>query len=133
MSWFELLAEYVGWLVAVSLLTVLLALSLMPVLITRIPADYFCHRHRLHTRSRHPLAGFAAATAKNLIGVVFVLAGILLLFMPGQGLILLLMGMLIMNYPGKYALERWVIQRRGVLPALNSLRARYDKPPLLPP
>jgi len=133
MFWIELLAEHVGWLVTVSLLAVLLTLVLMPVLITYIPADYFCHHHRLPTSARHPLVGFAAAAAKNLLGAVFVLAGILLLFMPGQGLILILVGILIMNYPGKYALERWFIQRRRVLPALNSLRARHGKPPLLPP
>jgi len=127
------LAEYAGWLVTMSLLTALITLALVPILITRIPVDYFSHHRRLRTSNSHPLVSVAIKTAKNLLGVIFFLVGFVLLFLPGQGLILILVGMLIMNYPGKYALERWLIQRRGVLPALNALRVRYGKPPLLLP
>lgn len=127
------LAENVEWLVAVSLVSALLTLALVPILITRLPADYFCHRHRQHPSRRHPLFSLAIKTAKNLLGFMFLLTGFLLLFLPGQGLILMLVGMLIMNYPGKYALERWLIKRRVVVPALNALRVQYSKPPLLPP
>jgi hypothetical protein len=68
---------------------------------------------------------------KNLLGIIFLCAGFLMLFLPGQGLLTLLVGLMIMNYPGKYALERWLIQRPFVLPAVNWLRAKYDHPPLL--
>ena len=127
----NLLAENAGWLVMMSLLTALITLALVPVLITRIPVDYFSHDHRLRKMKAHPLLSVTIKAAKNLLGVMFLLVGVLLLFLPGQGLILILVGMLIMNYPGKYALERWLIQRRGVLPALNAIRVRYGKPPLL--
>jgi len=127
------LAEYAGWLVMISLLTALITLALVPVLITHIPEDYFCHHRRLRTSKNHPLVSVAIKAAKNLLGVMFFLVGFVLLFLPGQGLILILVGMLIMNYPGKYALERWLIQRRGVLPALNAIRVRYGKAPLLLP
>ena len=114
-----------------SLLTAVLTLVLVPVLIIRIPADYFSHDHRLHISKRHPLLNIVIKVAKNLLGAVFLLVGFVLLFLPGQGLLLILVGLLIMNYPGKYALERWLIQRPGVLPALNALRVRRGKPPLL--
>jgi len=131
----DFLTEHAGWLVALSLLSTLLTLALVPVLITRIPADYFSHhnRHRLYTGRRHPLINIAIKTAKNLLGAVFLVVGFVLLFLPGQGLILIFTGMVIMNYPGKYALECWLIQRRGVLLALNALRVRHGKPPLLLP
>jgi hypothetical protein len=38
-----------------------------------------------------------------------------------------------MNYPGKFALERWIIRRPRVLPALNWLRIRYGRAALLAP
>lgn len=61
------------------------------------------------------------------------LAGLLMLFMPGQGLLTLLVGLTIMNYPGKHALERWLIERPYVMQAVNWLRAKYGQVPLLPP
>jgi hypothetical protein len=38
-----------------------------------------------------------------------------------------------LNYPGKYALERWLILRLRLLPALNWLRRRAGRKPLTPP
>jgi hypothetical protein len=70
---------------------------------------------------------------KNLLGVVFVVAGLLMLFLPGQGILTLLVGLVIMNYPGKFALERWLIQRPYVMHAVNWLRKKYNHPPLLAP
>ena len=133
MPWLNFFTEHAGLLVALSLLSAVLTLALVPVLIIRIPADYFSHHRRLHISKRHPLLNIVIKVAKNFLGAVFLLVGFVLLFLPGQGLLLILVGLLIMNYPGKYALERWLIQRPRVLPALNTLRVRRGKPPLLPP
>ena len=70
---------------------------------------------------------------KNLLGLVLALVGILLMFLPGQGLLTLIIGLSIMNYPGKFALERWLVRRPRVLPALNWIRKRFDAPPFESP
>lgn len=134
-SGIELLSDYAGWFIGVSIASLVAAVLLVPALIKRIPADYFSHsqRHRLAPTSRYPAINFALAGAKNLLGAILVLAGLLMLFVPGQGLITLLVGLMIMNYPGKFALERWLIQRPHVLSAVNWLRARHGQPPLDPP
>jgi hypothetical protein len=75
----------------------------------------------------------ALAGAKNLLGGILVLAGLIMLLTPGQGLLTLLAGLVIMNYPGKFALERWLITRPLVLPAVNRLRRRRSHPPLRAP
>lgn len=133
MQLIDFLTEYAGWLLVISLLTAILTIALVPVLITNIPADYFSSDHRLRISIRHPLLNYVIKAAKNLLGAVLLLVGFVLLFLPGQGLILIFVGLLIMNYPGKYRLECWLIRRRGVLPTLNALRARHGKPPLLLP
>ena len=129
------LTDHAVWLVAASAVSLLAGLLLVPVFITRIPVDYFCHshRHRLSANSRHPLIRLFITGSKNLLGTVFILAGLLMLFLPGQGLLMLLAGLIIMNYPGKFALEGWIIKLPHVLPTINWLRTKYNKPPLLAP
>jgi len=127
------LTEYAVLIMAASAISMIIGLLLLPVFITRIPVDYFSHPHRhyLSASSRHPVIRLLIAGIKNLLGMVFVVAGILMLFLPGQGLLTLFVGLIIMNYPGKFALERWLIQRPYVFPAINWLRTKYDHPPLL--
>jgi uncharacterized membrane protein (UPF0136 family) len=134
-SMLTFIADHAGWLMAVSMVSLIAGLVLTPVFATRIPVDYFSHphRHRLSARSRHPLLRLLIAGIKNLLGIVLLVAGFLMLFLPGQGLLMLLAGLLSMNYPGKFALERWLVTRPHVLPAVNWLRAKYDHPPLLEP
>jgi hypothetical protein len=55
-----------------------------------------------------------------------------MLLTPGQGLLTLLTGLLLMDFPGKYAMERWLIGHPLMLRAINRLRARYGYPPLQP-
>ena len=67
---------------------------------------------------------------KNLLGALLVLLGIIMLFTPGQGLLTLLVGLLLMNFPGKYRLERTLVARPGVFRALNWLRGRRGAGPM---
>ena len=132
-AWQEFVAANAGWLLLGSLGGLVIGLLLTPILVTRIPPDYFLYRRRHSADRRYPVLNLILLVVKNVIGAAFVLAGLLLLFLPGQGLITLLLGLMIMNYPGKFALERWLIQRPHVLPALNWLREKYDHPPLKSP
>ena len=129
------LTDHAVWLVTASVISLLAGLLLVPVFITRIPVDYFSHshRHRLSASSPHPLIRLLIAGSKNLLGIVFIVAGLLMLFLPGQGLLMLLAGLIIMNYPGKFTLEGWIIKLPHVLPTINWLRAKYNQPPLLAP
>ncbi len=131
----DFVSSYAGWFAIISLTSFIVGLVLMPVFISRIPADYFSRprRQRQSASSRQPALQLLLSGAKNVLGIILVLAGLLMLFIPGQGLLTLLVGLMIMNYPGKYALERWLIERPHVLNALNWLRAKYGHVPLMPP
>ena len=126
------------WLILLALLSVgsaALTLVAVPLLILRMPTDYFCHDRRepLYTTVRHPAVGFALAVLKNVTGAVLIAAGIVMLFTPGQGLLTILLGAVLANFPGKYRVERWLARQNGVLPAMNWLRARRRIAPLDPP
>jgi hypothetical protein len=55
-----------------------------------------------------------------------------MLLTPGQGLLTLLAGLLLMDFPGKYAMQRRLIEHPPILRAINRLRARHGHPPLRP-
>ena len=117
----------------VSIATLIMTFILLPVMITRLPQNYFVSDDRPPPLSRFLLVHLILMALKNLLGLAFVLLGIMLLFLPGQGLLTLIIGLTIMNYPGKFAIERWLAMRPHVLPALNWLRTRYGHPPLIDP
>ncbi|GIX30481.1 MAG: hypothetical protein KatS3mg124_0953 [Porticoccaceae bacterium] len=124
------------WLWALGLLSLAVfaasALAL-PWVAAAIPQDYFRPRRRRAApwRNRHPLLRFLFLLLKNLLGLVLLAGGVLMLFLPGQGLLTLLAGLILLDYPGKFALERWLVSHRPVLTALNWLRRRRGAPPLV--
>jgi hypothetical protein len=54
-----------------------------------------------------------------------------MLFLPGQGLLTMITGLLLIDYPGKFRLERKIVNTPAVLKSLNWLRAKAKKPPLI--
>ncbi len=129
----EALEGYAGPLIGLSALATVIGLVLVPVLIVRVPEDYFLCPHRDAARSppgRRCILRFAVSAAKNLLGALLLVTGFVLLFLPAEGLLTLLTGLLLMNYPGKYEFERWLVRRPLVLPAMNWLRNRYGRAPL---
>lgn len=131
----EILAPFVPWLVGVSVVSVLLGAVLVPFMILRIPADYFLPERRvsLARQSRHPAVRALILAAKNLLGALLLVAGFALMFLPGQGLLTLFAGLIVMDYPGKYRFERWLVRRPYVLSAMNWLRERGGRRPLEAP
>ena len=132
-AWIEFVTEHAGFLVGFSLTTLVMTFILLPFMIVRLPEDYFLESHRPQLESRFLIVRLILKALKNLLGLGFVILGILMLFVPGQGLLTIVVGLTIMNYPGKFKLERWLAMRPRVLPALNWLRRRYGYPPLLDP
>lgn len=118
---------------AVSLVTFFGSLLVIPWIVVRIPVDYFAEeeRHLLPWANQHPIVRWFLLILKNLVGVVFILLGIAMLFIPGQGLLTILIGILFLNFPGKYRLERQFIQLRPVRRSVEWLRHRGGREPLI--
>jgi Putative transmembrane protein (PGPGW) len=130
-DWLREHEDLLYWLGIVSVLSLVASLIAIPVLIARLPEDYFSHRRRqpVAEDGRSPVR-LLGAVFKNLFGGLLVLAGLLMLFLPGQGVLTIVIGLTIMNFPGKYRLERGLVGRGAVLKALNWIRTRAGKPPL---
>ena len=53
-----------------------------------------------------------------------------MLFVPGQGLFTIFIGLILSNYPGKYYIERRIVAMPKILKTINWLRRKTNKPPL---
>ena len=94
-----------------------------------LPPDYFENERALGTSWK------VARLARNAAGLVLIAVGLILSIpaVPGQGALTVLTGILPVDFPRRRSLERSLVRRAGVLPALNRLRARFNRPPLRPP
>lgn len=135
LQWLGLGGPWLGRLALLSLLMFFGSLALLPFLVARIPVDYFtdAYRHRSRIERFHPIVYYSLRLLKNALAVLLVLAGIAMLVLPGQGLLTLLIGISLGDFPGKYRLERAIVRRDGVYRAINWLRARGGHPPLQHP
>lgn len=121
-------------LTAVSVAMFIATLIAMPLLIARLPADYFTRRPVRDWPARRPALHLLLVVLKNGLGLVLLLAGLAMLLLPGQGLLTVLVGILLLDFPGKRRLQRWLIRRQPIFRAANWIRARRHRPPLeLPP
>jgi len=122
------------WLAASTIITFLATLIAVPILVVRIPSDYFSRkkRHGKLRANHHPIVRAMLMIGKNALGFILVVAGIIMLVLPGQGIFTILIGIMLLNFPGKYQLERWIAARRPVLRSINWLRRRAGRAPLVP-
>jgi hypothetical protein len=124
-----------AWAVGIWAVTTVLTLLIAAMAVATLPETYF----RDQAMPAWPVASGrwrrAGRVGRNLLGVVLVLVGAVLSIpgVPGQGLLTLLAGGLLLDFPGRRRVLRAIVRRPGVLPAVNRLRRRLGRPPLLPP
>jgi len=124
-----------GMLVGFSAIMFFASILSLPFLVSFIPSDYFQYAepYRVHHTFKHPLIRFSIIIAKNILGWLLIITGAIMLALPGQGLITLITGIILINFPGKRKVERKLVSNQRVLHAINWLRSKRDKEPLLTP
>ena len=134
-SWLSTRGELLQWAVLLSLGLLVVGSLLLPVVVLRIPPGYFSSPEapgHSPVRNRTPLA-LAAAAVRNLAGGLLVLTGVAMLFVPGQGLLAIAVGLALMDFPGKPKVLRRLVLRRRILSSINRFRRRFGRPPLEAP
>ena len=122
------------WIAGLSLALCVASILALPYLASLIPQDYFSDtkRHRAALRQLHPAIYLSIRAFKNLVGWLLVGAGLVMLVLPGQGILTILMGLVLSDFPGKYGFERQLARNARVMTAINWLRARRGTRPLDP-
>ena len=126
--------RYVFWGVVLSLLTFVGSIVMVSVLLTSLPSTYFQSSHdRNFWMHRHRIIRLVGLVAKNLVGVVMVVLGLVMSLpgVPGQGILTVLLGVMLLDFPGKRRLEYTLVSQPKVLHTINRLRGKFGKPPLV--
>ena len=123
--------DFFFWLGVVSSIIFIVSLLSIGWLVSLIPSDYFVNRKESKFKLNYPAAWIISIIIKNIFGYILILGGILMLVLPGQGLITIFIGLMLSNYPGKYLIEKRIIATPKILKSINWLRKKSDEPPLI--
>lgn len=121
----------VGLSVALAVGMAAASLVIAGYVLARLPADYFVNPDAHRPGDRHPVVRLVGLIVRNVLGYVLIALGVVMSLpgVPGQGLLTVLMGVMLIDFPGKHRFQRWLVTRRVVLAAVNRLRARAGQPP----
>ena len=130
--WESLTWYKIAWALLFSIVAMIASYGLIVIGMIKIPADYFSSTYvKEIEHDKHFTLRWTAFIVKNVVGFLLIIAGIVMIFTPGPGVPTILLGLIMMDIPGKRPLEAKLIQRPLVLSAVNDLRSKYNKPPLI--
>ena len=120
------------WMLGIaSALMLITSAVLIPFLIVRLPVDFYAensHRRRLFQDT--PLLRMLFLAVKNTLGAVLMIAGILMLVLPGQGILTIVAALALLDFPGKRSLEMRILHQPVVWKSINWVRLRAGREPL---
>ena len=118
------------WGVGISVVLAIGSLALATAVVVTWPPTRFTHDQP--PSRRHPVVRALALAGKNLAGVILLALGFVMALpgIPGQGVLTMIIGLTLLDFPGKRGIECRVLRHRRVLDAINRLRARFHRPPL---
>ena len=129
LTWWKVLGR-----AALFVLTFAVSSAVVTFVLVKLPANYF---HSSHAREflveRHPVLRAVGIFLKNLLGLLLVGLGVVMAVpgVPGPGVLSILLGIMLLDFPGKRQLEARIVSRPRVYSAVNTLRSRFGKPPLM--
>tara|TARA_Y100000591_G_scaffold278435_1_gene256514 strand:+ start:291 stop:710 length:420 start_codon:yes stop_codon:yes gene_type:complete len=132
MQWFADHPEVLIGMGISSIFIFLISLLGISWFVAQIPEDYFLLSKRQASKwqEQRPILRLMVVVGKNIVGLTLVIGGLLMLVLPGQGLLTVVTGLLLVNYPGKYKLEQKLVSIPSIYKALNWIRFKAKKPPL---
>ena len=133
-SWSSMNSDLLFLLGSLSIFILIISVFMMVLIISFLPEDYFKSENRnlisSVQNSRYPLLKLLVFITKNFFGVLLLLSGILMLVLPGQGILTIITGLVFMDYPGKYKFERKLLRQKGVINSINWIRSLLNQPSL---
>jgi hypothetical protein len=116
------------WLLAATVLSAVLSLAAMVAVLLRLPVDAFA-REAIPWPASIPRRLLRIGI--NLIGWALILTGMVLSIpgVPGQGVLTILIGLMLVDFPGKARLLRKLLRRPAVRRSIDRIRSRFGRAP----
>lgn len=118
---------------AIFLVSFFANLGIVSWILVKLPADHFSKSRKTKFWSGpRPWLHAAMVIGKNIGGVLLVALGIVLSLpgVPGQGLLTVLLGIMLVDFPGRHRLEQKLLSKPSIVNSINKLRGRFGKKPL---
>jgi hypothetical protein len=119
--------------VLLSTATAAVSLAITAFALVQIPSDYFVGPKSPQLfRRPHPALALFDRVFRNLIGWFLIALGVALSLpgVPGQGLLTILLGVMLIDFPGKRRMEQRFVAWPRVRDPINALRRRFGREPL---
>ncbi len=126
-------SNYLFWGLLIWAASFVLSILVVVTVLIKLPPAYFLDRpQRRLWIDQHPALRLILLLLKNLAGLGLVAAGGLLSLpgIPGQGVLTMIIGLMLLNFPGKRHLERKIVSRPRIRTAINRIRQSFGQPPL---
>jgi len=127
LNWIESNQLLLGTIAGLSTVFLLLTILATPWLVAMLPSSYFITQE--DRGQKRSVARILLTCFRSLTGLILVLTGIIMLVIPGPGLITLLVGISLAEFPGKRRLLKYIATRPSVFKSLNWMRKRHDRAP----
>ena len=125
--------ELPAWLGGLSVLTFFGTIVGVPVFLIVLPHNYLVDTAPPRSAAWPAPLRWIYRLGKNVLGGLMLVAGLAMLFLPGQGLLTIFAGLVLSDVPGKRRIIRRILCRKKVFDRVNRLRAKANRPPLDPP
>lgn len=128
-TWHDVLIAFL-----IFVVTFVASLAIVSFILVKLPPDYFSKSHKRKFLDQYPQSvRIAAIVGKNVLGAILVLVGIVLSIpgVPGQGILTILLGIMLLDFPGKHRLEQSIVCRSKVRNAIDRMRHKFGKLPLI--
>lgn len=129
-AWMQNNEALVGILAVLSAFFWVGTLIVVPIVIIRLPSDYLSRERSVIPGNPTSFWYYPYLIAKNIFGVLFIIAGVAMLVLPGQGLLTLAIGLGLISFPRKHLIIQRILGQKRILKTINRLRAKAHKPPL---
>ena len=134
-GWLKAHQTLLEWLFVLTIVMYVGTAVAIRYVVVRMSPDYFMHRKPSPDswRAHHPVTRIVLLVLKNLLGLALAAVGIVQsvpVLVPGVGALTILIGILLLNFPGKRTLELSLVRIKPVHQAIDWIRKRNQRPPL---
>ena len=129
----QLFQTIVEWLALTSLTTFLLSLLLIPLIVCNLSAHCFLDIGPKSHKNIFFAYRIALLLLRNIGGILLLLAGIAMLFLPGQGILTILISLPLLSFPGKQKTFHYLIHKPAIQRSLDWIRTKSGTRPFIWP